>query len=120
MQIQGLSFLMLPSSDVEKSVVFYRDLLGLTLTNRFEDFAFFDCGRTGTTLALSGDLARGTPKSGTATEIVFAVPSVTAAYEELRGRDVEFVNEPRVVNADAWAVNLTDPDGHLLSFYGAQ
>jgi catechol 2,3-dioxygenase-like lactoylglutathione lyase family enzyme len=116
MQIEGLRFVMLASEDIERSVAFYRDRLCLPLTARFEDFAFFDC--YGTTLALSGALARGTPKSGTASEIVFGVPSVKAAFDELRASGVEFVNEPRAVNAGAWAVNLNDPDGHLLSFYG--
>ncbi|HTA38631.1 MAG TPA: VOC family protein [Candidatus Acidoferrales bacterium] len=116
MQIDGLRFVMLASEDIERSVAFYRDRLCLPLTARFEDFAFFDCD--GTTLALSGALARGTPKSGTASEIVFGVPSVTAAFDELRAAGIDFANEPRAVNGNAWAVNLHDPDGHLLSFYG--
>ncbi len=116
MNVGGLKFVMLASRDVDRSIGFYRDHLQLPLTSRFEDFAFFDCG--GVTLALSGDLARGTPQSGTAVEIVFAVPSVRAAYDELRGAGLEFVNEPRPVNDRAWAVNINDPDGHLLSFYG--
>ncbi len=107
---------MLASAGLERSVEFYRDRLGLSLTVRFEDFAFFDCD--GITLALSGQLARGAPESGTATEIVFGVPSVKAAFDELRTSGVEFVNTPRPVNDEAWAVNLRDPDGHLLSFYG--
>jgi len=97
-------------------VGFYRDRLGLPLTARFEDFAFFDCG--GVTLALSGDLARGTPQSGTAVEVVFGVRSVRAAYDELRVAGLEFVNAPRPVTDGAWAVNFNDPDGHLLSLYG--
>ena len=116
MQINGLRFIMLASTDIERSIAFYRDRLSLALTARFEDFAFFDCG--GTTLALSGALARGAAKSGTSLEIVFGVPSVKAAFDELRATGIEFVNEPRAVNASAWAVNLNDPDGHLLSFYG--
>jgi catechol 2,3-dioxygenase-like lactoylglutathione lyase family enzyme len=117
MQIQGLKFVMLASTDVERSVALYRDRLQLALTARFEDFAFFDCN--GVTLALSGDLAKGKPEAGTAMEIVFGVPSVTAAFEELRKSGIEFINEPRAVNASAWAVNFNDPDGHLLSFYGS-
>jgi catechol 2,3-dioxygenase-like lactoylglutathione lyase family enzyme len=116
MQIDALRFVMLASEDIERSIAFYRDRLRLPLTARFEDFAFFDC--YGTTLALSGALARGAPKSGTATEIVFGVPSVKTAFDELRAEGIAFVNEPRAVNAGAWAVNLHDPDGHLLSFYG--
>jgi methylmalonyl-CoA/ethylmalonyl-CoA epimerase len=118
MKVDGLKFVMLASRNVDRSVEFYRDLLQLPLTSRFEDFAFFDGGSV--TLALSGDLARGTPQSGTAVEIVFGVSSVRAAYDELRAAGLEFVNEPRPVNDRAWAVNVHDPDGHLLSFYGSE
>jgi predicted enzyme related to lactoylglutathione lyase len=116
MQIDGLKFVILASADVDRSVAFYRDRLNLTLTARFAEFAFFDCG--GVTLALSGELARGSPESGHATEIVFGVPSVTAAFDDLSANGIEFVNEPRSVNGPSWAVNLVDPDGHLLSLYG--
>lgn len=116
MQTNGLKFVMLASRDVDGSVTFYRDRLKLPLTSRFEEFAFFGCGEV--TLALSGALARGEAASGTATEIVFGVPSVREAYDELRADGIAFINEPRMVNANAWAVNLLDPDGHLLSFYG--
>ncbi len=116
MQIDALKFVMLASRDVKQSVGFYRDRLGLPLTSQFEDFAFFDCGSL--TLVLSGDLGRGTPQSGTAVEIVFSVPSVRAAYDELRVAGLEFVNAPRPVTDGGWAATFNDPDGHLLSFYG--
>ena len=116
MEIRGLKFVMLASADVERSVAFYRDRLNLSLSARFDDFAFFDCG--GVTLALSGELAKGKPEHGTSSELVLGVDSVTAAFEELRASGIEFLNEPRAVNGRDWAVNFTDPDGHLLSFYG--
>lgn len=116
MKIDGLKLVMLASRDLDASVAFYRDRLGLPLASRFENFAFFDCG--GVTLALSGTLAQGASSPGTATEIVFGVPSVGAAYDEQRAAGTAFINEPRLVNPNAWAVNLRDPDGHLLSFYG--
>jgi hypothetical protein len=69
------------------------------------------------TLVVTGELARdGTAE---ACEVVFAVDSVTQAYEALQER-IPFVNEPRAVNAQNWAVNFRDPDGHSLSFYGSQ
>lgn len=115
--ITGLKFVMLASKDLDRSVAFYRNRLNLPLTARFDDFAFFDCD--GVTLALSGELAKGRPEvAGTSSEVVFGVPSVKSAFEELRGTGVEFINEPRAVNEAAWAVNFRDPDGHLLSFYG--
>ena len=115
---KGLSFVMLGAGDVDGTASFYRQTLGLSMSARFEDFAFFDAG--GVTLALSGDLARRTPSSpAEACEFAFGVASVSAAYQTLRDR-VAFVNQPHQVNAENWAVSFHDPEGHLLSFYGPQ
>ena len=114
--INGLAYVMLGADDIDRSVEFYRDILGLDLTNRFEDFAFWNTGAT--TLAVSGELSRRrTTTEHEPVELVFSVGSVTAAYDALKAR-VAFVNEPRQVNEANWAVNFTDPDGHALSLYG--
>jgi len=114
--MSALSHVMLGASDVNRSASFYRDVLGLRMTARFEDFAFFDAG--GITLALNGGLA--VPGGAPAVcELVFAVPSVAKAHEELKDR-IAFLNEPRAVNGENWAVNFRDLDGHMLSFYGPQ
>jgi catechol 2,3-dioxygenase-like lactoylglutathione lyase family enzyme len=114
-EIRGLSHVMLGAADVERSVEFYRDVLGLELKGRFEHFAFLDAGAT--TLALSGELWRQAAREREPFELVFSVDSVGAAYTTLKPR-ITFVNEPRQVNQENWAVNFTDPDGHLLSLYG--
>jgi catechol 2,3-dioxygenase-like lactoylglutathione lyase family enzyme len=113
--LERLSFVMRTVRDVDRAATFYRDLLGLTITARFEDFAFFDTGEA--TLALTSELGGGAEPLGD--ECVFAVSSVEKAYAALKDR-IEFLNEPRPVNDRNWAVNFRDPDGHLLSLYGPQ
>jgi catechol 2,3-dioxygenase-like lactoylglutathione lyase family enzyme len=117
MQTQGVAFVTLGAADVERAVAFYRDDLGLSLESRFEGFAFFNGG--GITLALSDELARRGDVSREGVELVFGVDSVTAAYRELKDT-ITFANQPRPVNAENWAVNFSDPDGHSLSLYGPQ
>lgn len=119
MTTTGLAFVMLGSTDIDRSARFYTDRVGLEVMQRFEGFAFMNAGTT--TIALTTDLG-GRISSGAvfASELVFSVPSVRTAFEELREAGVDFVNEPRQVNANAWAVTCADPDGHLLSFYGAE
>lgn len=114
----NLLFVMLGAADMERSVRFYSETLGLQNSARFEDFAFFNTGSV--TLALSGELARGGEAAAEQCEFVFGVESVTAEFERLKARGVVFLNEPRVVNAENWAVNFRDPGGHLLSLYGKQ
>lgn len=119
MLTNGLAFVMLGSTDIDRSATFYTDTLGLKAAQRFEGFAFLKAGDTA--IVLTSDLGgRITSGATFASELVFSVPSVRAAYDELRGAGVTFVNQPRAVNAEAWAVTCTDPDGHLISFYGAE
>jgi catechol 2,3-dioxygenase-like lactoylglutathione lyase family enzyme len=109
MIVEGLRYVMLGCSDLDASVAFYRDTLGLVLISRFEDFAFFETGEA--KLALSGELGRA--------EFVLGAKSVVEAHRVLSGRGVKFINEPRQVNEANWAANFRDPGGHLLSIYGA-
>jgi catechol 2,3-dioxygenase-like lactoylglutathione lyase family enzyme len=114
--LERLAFVMLAVDDVDRAAAFYRDVLKIPMTGRFGDFAFFDTGEA--RLALTAELAR---RDGAASghECVFGVASVGQAYDALK-EHVEFLNEPRAVNDEAWAVNFRDPDGHLLSLYGPQ
>jgi catechol 2,3-dioxygenase-like lactoylglutathione lyase family enzyme len=112
MPVEGLRYVLLGCSNVESSVAFYRDMVGLELSARFGDFAFFKTGET--QLALSGELG------AARAEFVFGASSVTQAHEALRVRGLHFSNEPHPVNDPNWVVNFRDPDGHLLSIYGAR
>lgn len=117
-QLQKIGFLMLGVKDMEKSLAFYRDQLGMTVQFGNAEFSFLH--GDGVTLALSTPLAKNSPAMVGATEIVFSVAGVRTAFAGLRERGVKFLNEPRVVNPPMWAANFTDPDGHRLSIYGPE
>jgi catechol 2,3-dioxygenase-like lactoylglutathione lyase family enzyme len=63
-----LAFVMLGTTDLDRAATFYSELLGLGLTARFGEFAFFGTGAT--TFALSGELA---PADDCSHECVFGV-----------------------------------------------
>jgi predicted enzyme related to lactoylglutathione lyase len=74
-------------ADVDRSVTFYRDVLGIPFLFAVpgQQMAFFDCD--GVRLSL------GVPESEefrSKSTIYFSVDDVDAAYEELRGRGVSF------------------------------
>jgi catechol 2,3-dioxygenase-like lactoylglutathione lyase family enzyme len=117
MNTDGVKFVLLGTTDMDRSVSFYRGRLGLTILQQFEGFTFFDAGavRLVLTSDLGSRLAGGAPSSS---EVVFGVSSVSAAFDELRADGVPFVEAPRPVNPQAWAATCRDPDGHLISFYG--
>src|SRR5579872_2475928 len=89
-RLAKIGLVMLGVTDLDKSVAFYRDQLGLKLTAQFEGFAFFEGG--GMTLALSRGLAQATGKGAGAVEVVFSVEHVRAAHNALRNQGVVFSN----------------------------
>jgi len=107
---------MLGVRDLERSVEFYRDKLGMNVKDQTANFAFLDGG--GITLMLSLLLGRASESLSGATEVVFSVEGVRAARQGLGERGVEFFIEPRNVAAQFWAANFRDPDGHNLSIFG--
>ena len=117
-KLTQIGTVMLGTTDLARSLMFYRDTLGLGVQFEMPGFAFLDGG--GVTLALSEAHARlATPVAG-GIELVFGVTDVTAAHAALSGRGVEFLNVPRNVTGAQWAANFRDPDGHLLSIFGPE
>lgn len=114
-RIEGIAQIHISVQDLPRAVAFYRDTLGLPLLFEVpqQSMAFFDCG--GVRLYL------GTPENPehrSASFIYYRVPSMTAAFDELSARGVEFSAAPhRVHTTDAytlWLAAFRDPDGNYL------
>lgn len=113
--IDGLGQVALTVGDVERSVAFYRDGLGLPLLFApGPALALLDLG--GVRLMLSAPEGQLTPGGGTV--LYLRVADLDAAYAELRSRALVFIDEPHLVASmpdhDLWMCFLRDPDGHLL------
>lgn len=108
--------IMLGVTNLETSLRFYRDVLGLSVQFAIEEFAFLDGG--GVTIVLRGTPNLGEPGDVMRTEVVFAVDDIDAAYRSLKARGLSFRVEPRVVTGDRYAADFRDPDGHVLSIFG--
>lgn len=124
--ITGLFETHLTVSDLDRSVTFYRDIVGLPLALSVPDrgAAFFWIGGVGE--AMLGLWSLGSAPLGLTLHVAFTVPleDVLAACERLRAVTVTPLsffatetNEPSVIGwMPAAAVYFRDPDGHLLEY----
>jgi catechol 2,3-dioxygenase-like lactoylglutathione lyase family enzyme len=104
--------------DLDSSVAFWTETVGLTLISTAGTFAFLDAGD----LQLTLNQVEGRPDDGSLTEIVFEVYDIREEHAALVERGVPFEVEPRPVTSDGdrelWAAHFRDPDGHLASVVG--
>ena len=116
-KLSQIGVVMLVVADLAKSLAFYRDTLGLAVAGEVPgEFAFLNAGSV--TLGLHQAAAGQSSQGPGTTEVVFSVADVTAAFEALKGRGVQFTHEPRVATGPMWVANFNDPDGHRLSVFG--
>ena len=102
-------------ADIDASVEFYRDRLGLRLIARAAPgLAFFDCG--GVRLMLSG-AAGGTSPGNSA--LYFTVADIRESCAELKERGVGTGRGPVLVHSAAdyelWMAFFEDPSGNTLA-----
>jgi catechol 2,3-dioxygenase-like lactoylglutathione lyase family enzyme len=116
------SRIILRVTDLQKSLAFYRDQVGLSVQSATPEFAVLDGG--GGALVMLNQVAAAKPSSGLAalTEIVLESTDIMATYERMKTRGVAFRIAPRVVTTDGvrdmLACDFRDPDGHVLSIAG--
>jgi catechol 2,3-dioxygenase-like lactoylglutathione lyase family enzyme len=108
------------STDMAASKRFYQDTLGLPLLDETDERLVFKCG--GDTRLIISRSTVGT--SDTQTQMVWRVPDIHAALEDLRARGVriEEYTEPDPVTTDgiadmghSWAAWFIDPSRNVLS-----
>ncbi len=122
MQVDGLHQVAQRADDLDASVAFYRDLLGLRLIARFDPpgLAFLDLGG-GSRLLLEG--------AAPSALLYLHVPDVDAAHEALVAQGVAFEAPPHTIFTDESGqfgpagqeermAFLRDPSGNLIALAG--
>ncbi|MES2900171.1 MAG: VOC family protein [Pseudomonadota bacterium] len=108
--------LMIPVTDFEAGVAFYRDVLGLPfLFAAPPQMAFFMCG--------SVRLLVGVPGPGQSAQrgsaVYFKVADIGAVHAHLAGQGVPFQQVPHLVHStpqsELWLAQFSDPDGNQLA-----
>lgn len=113
--VQGDGIPMLVA-DVDRSVAFYRDLLGFDELDSGRGNAVLASGSTRIVLRKADDL---TPGNRRLTHLNLEVDDLDGVYRQLQERGVTFTYAPRVVNRgerlELWAAAFRDPDGHAVN-----
>lgn len=112
-----VSMISLGVTDMERSVKFYGDTLGLQILGKPAEVSMFKAGDVTLVLNLPAGRNAGSALVGSV-EMIFPVESVKDAYALLTERGCKFLREPREVTPGIWAATFTDPDGHRLTVLG--
>ncbi|HTW83580.1 MAG TPA: VOC family protein [Candidatus Sulfotelmatobacter sp.] len=109
MAVTGLAFIMYPVTDMDRSVAFYRDQIGIAPTDVASSFwTEFDVD--GQTFGIGTFEQVGTPGTGNA--LALEVDDIAAAHGRLAERGVE-ITDPHELPA-CWISMVRDPDGNQV------
>ena len=113
--INQIGQIAIPVGDLERAVVFYRDVLGMRfLFQAPPGLAFFDCGGVRVML----DVPAKQQLDHYSSIIYYKVEDLPSACETLKARGVQLEQEPEFVakmpDHDLWMAFLRDPDGNML------
>ena len=104
--------------DMEKSVAFYRDKLGLPVKYETADWVEFEAGNMTIALRRYGSGPEGRPELGVGegATIVFEVDDIEAARAELEGQGIKFISGVFEYGSVKLAA-FEDLNGNVLQIY---
>lgn len=99
-------------SNMQASIKFYKDTLGLPLKSKSKDWTEFF--QDGTVIALHPMRKKSIVGSSTGMLVGFMVSDMDATVKELKAKKVKFFKKPKDEPFGKHAI-IEDPDGHLIS-----
>jgi len=111
MQVGKLGLVMVVVSNMDRSVAFYRDVLGLKLLFHQDNWSQFDAGQILLGLHPEGDEVKVSPTTGCTLGIY--VDDIVKACSELKRRGGHIAVDPRPEPFGRWAL-AKDPDGYNI------
>ena len=108
-------------SDLDRSIAFYRDVLGLEFVERLKnnatEIAFFKVGDVQIEL-VKGSSAPYEKTDGIVNHLTFTVMDLDAALQMLKDKGVELINsEPVAIWGGMRVLFFSGPDGERLEFF---
>lgn len=103
-------------TDLDRSIGFYRDMLGFSVVDSGLTSAVLTSGDMRVMLRRVSDMA---PVDRRLVHLNLEVDDLPAVYEELRSKGIKFLHRPRPAargeHMELWAAAFRDPDGHGIS-----
>src|SRR5579871_1407749 len=114
--ISRLGQVQIRAHDVERAAKFYESVLGLKLLFKAPPgLAFLDCGG----VRLMIDHPEKPEFDHDSSILYFAVPDISAAFEQMKARGVKFEDEPHMIarmpDHDLWMTFFRDSEGNMMA-----
>ncbi|MEK3889546.1 VOC family protein [Bacillus sp. FSL K6-3431] len=111
--IQKIGQIGIPVKDLERAIVFYKDILDLPLLFNNDNMAFFECN--GVRLLLS--LPEKEDFAHASSVIYFQMENIKETFEHFVNKDVSFINEPHRVakmgQTETWMAFFKDTEDNI-------
>jgi catechol 2,3-dioxygenase-like lactoylglutathione lyase family enzyme len=114
--VTGVDFTILPTSDIDRAVDFYGNVLGLERSKQWGNMPAHEFETGNLTIAVVDMSAFGQEFSPHRSPIAFRVDDVAAARAELESRGVTFKGETIDSGVCHQAI-FEDPDGNVLDIH---
>lgn len=103
-------------SDMERSVAFYKDILGLRVVEDFGANKVLDCGIALQTLESYKDFIDGASikLGGNDSELYFEEDDIDAFARRLEGHDISYIHPVKEHSWGQRVVRFYDPDRHII------
>jgi len=112
MSFRKVGAVILLVSNMERSIKFYSEILGLPLKNKSKDWTEFF--KSDTVLAFHPARRKNNIKTGSAMLVGFEVGDLDSTVKMLKEKKVKFFKKPTDEPFGKHAI-IKDPDGHLIS-----
>ncbi|WP_255294868.1 VOC family protein [Bacillus sp. AFS041924] len=116
-----MKYLILYVSNLERSLTFYTESLGLPIRGNHGTYVELDTGHTVLAMIerdnvqeLTGLTYKSTETTSQTFEIGFVTADVHATIEDLRKKDVTIIKEPITKPWGQTVAYVADPDGHYI------
>jgi len=120
MSFETVDYVILYVRDIERSIAFYRDVVGLPF--KFLESGYAEFATRGTKFALFDRalvpdlIGREQSEGGPAGEVAFLVDDVDAEAKPLKGAGAEILSGPVDRPWGQRTLHVADPDGNVVEF----